>query len=72
MHQTHCLKKKGSGVENKDRQTEFFQKEYKKRTPMNRMAKIKDFNEALLFFLNEGSSFCTGQLLSIDGGWGLW
>lgn len=60
------------GVENKDRQTEFFQKEYKKRTPMNRMAKIKDFNEALLFFLNKGSSFCTGQLLSIDGGWGLW
>lgn len=59
------------GVENKERQSEYFVKEYCKRTPMNRMAQADEFNNAIEFFLSNDNRFCTGQLLSIDGGWGL-
>ena len=28
-----------------------------------------DLDEAVLFFLGDGSRFITGQVLSVDGGW---
>lgn len=59
------------GVENKEIQSKHFFGEYCKRTPMNRMAKADEFNDAVSLFISNGNSFCTGQLLSIDGGWGL-
>lgn len=59
------------GVENPKKQTPFFQNEYKKRTPMGRMAYADEFNQAVCYFLSEGSAYCTGQLLTIDGGWSL-
>lgn len=60
------------GVENNQRQSAFFQREYKKRVPMKRMGGTQEFNEALAFFLSEANKYCTGELLSIDGGWNLW
>ncbi|PXV91844.1 NAD(P)-dependent dehydrogenase (short-subunit alcohol dehydrogenase family) [Lachnotalea glycerini] len=59
------------GVENKDRQTPFFTEQYCLRTPMKRMAKSSDFNKAVDFFISNDNKYCTGQLLSIDGGWNL-
>lgn len=59
------------GVENKERQSDYFQNEYRKRTPMKRMAQSSEFNDAVGFFLSSDNAYCTGQLLSIDGGWGL-
>lgn len=59
------------GVENKSRQSEFFLEKYCYRTPMKRMAHIDEFNKAVEFFVSENNRYCTGQLLSIDGGWGL-
>lgn len=59
------------GVENPSRQSKFFVENYCYRTPMKRMAHIEDFNRAVEFFVSEGSRYCTGQLLSVDGGWGL-
>lgn len=59
------------GVENKERQTQFFQEQYCLKTPMRRMANSSEFNEAVRFFLANNNKYCTGQLLSIDGGWGL-
>lgn len=59
------------GVENKSRQSNFFIENYCFRTPMRRMAHLDEFNQAVEFFVSEKSRYCTGQLLSIDGGWGL-
>lgn len=59
------------GVRNKDRQSDFFYNEYCKRTPAKRMAQENEFNAAVDFLLDENNKFCTGQLISIDGGWGL-
>ena len=59
------------GVENCLKQGSDFVKNYCYRTPMKRMAHIDDFNYAAEFFISEQNRYCTGQLLSIDGGWGL-
>lgn len=59
------------GVENNSVQSKFFLENYCYRTPMKRMAHIDEFNQAVEFFVSEKSRYCTGQLLSIDGGWGL-
>ncbi len=37
-------------------------------TPLNRIGLPQDIAEAILFFAKEGSSFITGQTLSVDGG----
>lgn len=34
-----------------------------------RIGASTDFDAALIFFLSDASRFCTGQVLSIDGGW---
>ena len=59
------------GVENKSVQSSFFVDNYCFRTPMRRMAHVDEFNQAVEYFVSEKSRYCTGQLLSIDGGWGL-
>ena len=59
------------GVENPSRQSPFFVESYCYRTPMKRMAHIDEFNKAVEFFVSDNNRYCTGQLLSIDGGWGL-
>ena len=59
------------GVGDNLRQTDGFVDKYCYRTPMNKMAKISDFNSAIDFFVSENNRYCTGQLLAVDGGWGL-
>jgi len=39
--------------------------------PMGRVGRIDELDGALLFLATEASSFCTGQVLTIDGGWTL-
>ena len=59
------------GVGDNLRQTDGFVDKYCYRTPMNKMAKNSDFNSAIEFFVSENNRYCTGQLLAVDGGWGL-
>lgn len=49
-----------------------FQERYKSRTPMGRMATEQDFNGALAFLASDLSSYVTGHILEVDGGWGAW
>ena len=49
-----------------------FIKKYEKRTPLNRMGFEEDFKGAIAFLSSDLSSYVTGQILNIDGGWGVW
>ena len=50
-------------------QSEEFVEKYKQRTPLRRMAKPGEYDDALVFLASEGSAFMTGQSLVMDGGW---
>ncbi len=59
----------GGIFRNQDKQ---FLERYEARTPMQRMATEDDFRGALAFLATDMSSYVTGQVLRVDGGWGVW
>lgn len=53
-------------------QPDDFVKRYESRTPMKRMANEDDFCGATAYLASDMSSYVSGDILSIDGGWGSW
>lgn len=53
-------------------QPENFVQKYVSRTPLQRMAREDDFRGAIAYLSSDLSAFVTGQVLTIDGGWGVW
>ena len=53
-------------------QNPYFIKKYNKSTPLNRMATEEDIAGGVIFFASELANYITGQVLSIDGGKGVW
>jgi NAD(P)-dependent dehydrogenase (short-subunit alcohol dehydrogenase family) len=49
-------------------QDKIFIKKIKKLIPMNRMAKVNEYNEAIKYLCSDKSSYLTGQNIIIDGG----
>lgn len=49
-----------------------FVSRYISRTPMQRMASEEDFKGAIAYLATDLSSYVTGQVLKVDGGWGVW
>lgn len=58
------------GVEYK--QSKKFKEEYSKYTPMKRMMKKNELNKLLEYLCSEDSSYTTGSVITIDGGWTAW
>lgn len=53
-------------------QPEIFLERYVKRTPLGRMATEEDFIGAIAYLSSDLSAYVTGQVLTVDGGWGAW
>lgn len=53
-------------------QPERFVTRYAKRTPLQRMATEEDFCGAVAYLASDLSNYVTGQVLTVDGGWGAW
>lgn len=53
-------------------QSQFFVDRYNRRTPMARMATEQDFKGAIAFLSSDLSSYVTGHILEVNGGWGTW
>lgn len=45
---------------------------YESRTPLKRMATEEDFKGAITYLASDMSKYMTGQILTVDGGWGVW
>lgn len=58
------------GVENG--QNEHFVKSYSRATPLGRMARPVDYQDAIVFLASESSAYLTGHNLVIDGGFSIW
>jgi NAD(P)-dependent dehydrogenase (short-subunit alcohol dehydrogenase family) len=58
------------GVENG--QDEQFIKSYSSNTPMNRMMQKEEINGICKYLASDDSSYSTGSLFNVDGGWTSW
>lgn len=53
-------------------QTDTFIKKYSNKVPLARMAKEDDFKGVAAFLATDMSAYVTGQVLAVNGGWGIW
>ena len=53
-------------------QPDEFVKKYSSKTPLGRMATEDDFKGIIQFLVSDLSSYVTGQVISVDGGFGVW
>ena len=55
-----------------DNQPQTFVKKYEEKTPLGRMGKPEEIASSAIFLASDASSYITGHVLMIDGGWTAW
>lgn len=55
-----------------DNQPEPFITNYINKTPLKRMARPEDIVGPVIFLVSDASSYVTGHILMVDGGWTIW
>jgi len=60
---------KGHVAGNSDKQNSIFVKEYSKKTPLKRMGDKEEIASTALFLASDASSYITGAMIIVDGGW---
>ena len=53
-------------------QQESFVDAYSSRTPLRKMARYGDFAGGVAFLATDMAEYVTGEVLNVDGGWGVW
>jgi NAD(P)-dependent dehydrogenase (short-subunit alcohol dehydrogenase family) len=56
----------------KHEQSREFQEKYAELTPIGRMMNVEELNGIVRFLVSEESSYCTGSVYPVDGGWTAW
>lgn len=54
------------------KQDDSFAKAYSRLTPLGRMMNASELPPLVEFLIGDGSSYCTGAVFNIDGGWTAW
>lgn len=54
------------------KQSRKFAYDYSKKTPINRMMDVAELNGIIEYLCSDSSSYMTGSIISIDGGWTAW
>jgi len=58
------------GIENN--QSRDFKENYSKMAPIGRMMNVKEIIGMVLYLCSDISSYTTGSILTVDGGWTAW
>ena len=68
----NCIAPGGVAFSPTSESSENFVRMYEKNTPIGRMMDVSELNGMVEYLCSEKSSYCTGAIINIDGGWTSW
>jgi len=68
----NCIAPGGVTFKPSTEQSKKFIDLYKSKTPLKRMMKINELNGMIEYLCSDSSSYATGAVFNIDGGWTIW